>query len=284
MSGEEESAASTIGSILQQARAAKGLTIEAAAAASRVPLSFVRLMEQEQFHLIPDPLYLTRFFADYATFLGLDPRQFETQLKDQCSSARMAGPPHPMPSIDSRMDLRRLALYLLPVAVVIPLIFIGLSLFSGRPPAVPPDRQVEAPESQGATAPLPEAATAVPPDSQAPPLGAEQSKELTPARQATAPAVQESQSPPARYKLRAEAKEMTWLSISADGEPRKQALLRAGETASWSANNGFVVTIGNVGGVVLSLNGRPIPLKETPSQVIRDLVLPGDGGPPLAGQ
>src|SRR5574337_1734007 len=144
MSGEEESAASTIGSILQQARAAKGLTIEAAAAASKVPLSFVRLLEQEQFHLVPDLLYLTRFLTDYATFLGLDPKQVEAQLKDQISSAKMAGPPHPMPSIDSRMDLRRMALYLLPVAVAIPLIFIGLSLLSGRPPAVPPDRQPEA--------------------------------------------------------------------------------------------------------------------------------------------
>lgn len=274
----------TLGALLQEARTAKGLTIEAAAAASKVPLSFVRLMEQEQFHLVPDPLYLTRFLTEYATFLGLDPRQLGVQLKDQISAARASEPPHPVSSIGSQVDLRRLLMYLLPAAAVIPVIFIGLSLFSGQPPALPPESQSELPASQDTITPLPEAVTTVPPDSHTPSLSAEQPVGVPKTTPIAGPATQELQGPPARYKLIAEAKEATWLGVSADGAARKQALLRPGETAQWSANNGFVITIGNAKGIALSLNGRPIPLKETPGQVIRDLVLPGDGGPPLAGQ
>ena len=267
----------TIGQLLQDARAAKGLTIEAAAAASKVPISFVRLMEQEQFHLVPDLLYLIRFMTEYCVFLGLDPKQVEAQWKDQANAARMSGLSHPVPSIGSRIDLRRLLVYLVPAVVAIPLIFIGLSLLSGRPPAPPL-------ESQQTAEPTPGAGTVTPPGPQAAAVGARQPEGVNPAGPITAPAAQETQGSPARYRLRAEAKQTTWLGVSADGAPRKQTLLRPGETASWSANNGFTVTIGNVGGVALSLNGRPIQLKETPGQVIRDLALPGDGGSPLSGQ
>jgi cytoskeletal protein RodZ len=262
MSNGTEASTKTIGPILQEARTAKGLTIEAAAAASKVPLSYARLMEQEQFHLVPDPLYLIRFLTEYATFLGLNPKQVEAQLKEQVNSARVSEPSHPVSSTGSQIDLRRLLIYLLPAAAVIPLIFIGLSLFSGSPPTQ--------------TTPLPSAETAAPPTEGLP--------AAPPSLQTTAPQAQAPQSPPSRYRLQAEAQEMTWLAVSADGAPRREVLLRAGETAQWSANNRFTVTIGNPRGVALSLNGRPISLKGEPGQVIRDLALPGDGEPPLARQ
>lgn len=285
MDSEEGSSTSTIGPLLQGARTAKGLTIEAAAAASKVPLSFIRLLEQEQFHLVPDSLYLIRFLTEYATFLGLDPKQVAAQLKDQVSSARReSGLSHPVSSMGSQIDLRRLAMYLLPAVIVIPLIFIGLSLLSGRESAMPPDRRLELPESQGAATSLPEVATAVSPGSQAPSLSTGQPDGSVSPHQVTDPAPQEPQGPPARYKLRAEAKEMTWIAVASDGAPRRQALLHPGETASWSANNGFVVTIGNAGGVTLMLNGRPISLKGARGQVIQNLALPENDGPPVAGQ
>lgn len=260
---------STIGPLLQAAREANGFTIEAAAAASKVPLSFVRLMEQEQFHLVPDPLYLIRFLTEYAAFLGLDPRQFEAQLRGGLGSAKTDRPLYMGFTIGPRSSLRRLTMYLLPAAAIIPLIFIGLSLFSGQQPVSPPVRQSELPASDGAAAPFPAAVTAAPPSPQTPPLDA-----------AHGP-----RSSPPRYKLLAEATETTWLGVSADGAARRGVLLRSGETAQWSAKNGFVVTIGNAGGVALTLNGRPIVLNgKSSGGVIRDLVLPENGELPLAGR
>ena len=284
MSDSADDSAKTIGPILQEARTTKGLTIEAAAAASKVPLSFVRLMEQEQFHLVPDSLYLTRFLTDYASFLSLDPKQLSVQLKGQMDAARMREPSHPASLIGSQIDARRLLIYLLPAAAVIPLIFIVLSLFSGPSPTVPPAQTIPALPQAETGATLPESPNAAQPLPQTAPVSAEPSKEAAPAHPITATPIQEPQSTPSRYQLRAEAKVTTWLAVAADGAPRKQALLRPGETAHWTANDRFTVTIGNSEGVVLTLNGRPIALKGGPGLVIKNLVLPGDGERPFAGQ
>lgn len=283
-SSSTEDSIRTIGQILQEARMAKSLTIEAAAAASKVPLSFVRLMEQEQFYLVPDTLYLTRFLTEYAAFLGLDPKQLLTQLKEQMKTARASELSHSVPSIDSRIDLRRLLIYLLPAAAVIPLIFIGLSLFSGPSPTAPPAQDSPVPSSAETGTPPPESLVATQPSPQVAPIGAVQPKEVATAQPITATPGQEPQSPSARYRLWAAAKETTWLAVAADGAPRRETLLRPGETAQWWANNRFIVTIGNPRGVTISLNGRLIALKGEPGQVIRNLALPEDSGPSPAGQ
>ena len=104
----------TIGRLLQDARSAKGLTMEAAAAGSKVSLSFVRLMEQEQFHLIPDPSYIIRFLREYSAFLGLDAKQVEALFRRQVTPARAIAPLQGAVSLSSRIQPRRLLLYLLP--------------------------------------------------------------------------------------------------------------------------------------------------------------------------
>ena len=79
--------------------------------------------------------------------------------------------------------------------------------------------------------------------------------------------------------LRAEAKETTWLGVSVDGAARRQVLLHAGNTAQWSAHTGFVVTIGNAGGIALSLNGKRVSLTGARGGVIQGLTLPGKSEP-----
>lgn len=284
MSGNAGDSTRTIGPILQEARTAKGLTIEAAAGASKVPLSYVRLMEQEQFHLVPDSVYLTRFLTEYAVFLGLDPKRLLAQLKQQMDMVRTGGPSHSVSLMGSQIDLRRLLIYLLPAAAVIPLIFIGLSLFPDSPPTTPPTQTTLLPSAETGKTPS-ESLTGAQGGPQATPSDAEQPTGVTPAKPTNATAIREPQGPPARYRLRADAKETTWLAVSVDGAPQREALLlHPGKTAQWSANNKFTVTIGNPRGITLSLNNRVIALKGEPGQVIRDLVLPADGEPPPAGQ
>lgn len=277
MSNGVSSPTITIGRLLQETRLAKGLTIEAAAAASKVSLSFARLMEEEQFHLLPDPMYIVRFLREYSASLGLDPKQVETQFRRQVKSTWESLPPQAAASRGSRIHLRRLLVYLLPAAALTPLIFIVLSLFSGRPPELPSSRQAQSPPPQEAPPQLSQGGVVTPPSPQAASFSAAQRKSVSPGQKVPAPGVQQHQSPPSRYTLKAEAKETTWLSVSVDGSAHRETLLRRGEAEQWSANKGFVVTIGNSEGVLLSLNGKLVPLKRGRSQVIRDLTLPGDG-------
>ncbi len=280
MTSSASSSTITIGRLLQEARSARGLTIEAAAAASKVSLSFVRLMEEEQFHLVPDPLYILRFLTEYSASLGLDPKQVETQFRRQVSSGRASAPPQAAAYRGSRIELRRLLVYVLTAAAVIPVIFIALSLISGRAPESPSGRQAQSPPPQEA-APQPSQGSEVrsPGPQASPSFDAAQPKGLNPAQPAAAPEVQHSQGQPFRYTLKAAAKEKTWLAVSVDGSARRETLLRPGEAEQWSAHKGFVVTIGNPQGVALSLNGKPVILKWDRGQVVRGLALPGDGEP-----
>jgi cytoskeleton protein RodZ len=72
----------------------------------------------------------------------------------------------------------------------------------------------------------------------------------------------------------AHALELTWMVVRADGGQEREVLLQKGQTARFSADTGFVVTIGNAGGVELTLNGEPVPSLGASGQVIRDLAIP----------
>jgi hypothetical protein len=60
-------------------------------------------------------------------------------------------------------------------------------------------------------------------------------------------------------------------------------LLNPDEGARFSADDRFVMTVGNAGGITLWLNGSPLPPLGKSGEVIRDLVLPpvpgGGAGP-----
>ncbi|HWQ69581.1 MAG TPA: hypothetical protein VN494_06475, partial [Patescibacteria group bacterium] len=113
----------TIGPVLQEARTAKGLTIEAAAC--RRQRGFPLLRPTDGVGVVPPGSRFIRFLTEYATFFGLDPKQLEVQLKEQVHSARVSHLSYSMPSICSGIDLRRMLTYLLPAAAT----------GRGRPPA-----------------------------------------------------------------------------------------------------------------------------------------------------
>lgn len=269
----------TIGRLLQEARLAKGLTSEAAADGSKVSLLFIRLMEEEQFHTVPDPLYILRFLRDYSVFLGLNPTQVETQFRNQVMPARAMAPLQAPASLRSRIRLRSLLPYALPAVALIPLIFIMLSLFSGRRPEVPSARQPQSPPAQEVAPALPQSGQVASPTPQAASPGGELPTRLKATQPAAPVGVPRPQARPPRYTLRAEAKQISWLAVSADGAARREVTLRAGQSAQWSANEGFVVTIGNSEAIALSLNGKLVTLKGGWGPVVRDLILPGNDEP-----
>ncbi len=61
--------------IFATSRERLGLTREAAAAESRLQLSYIEMMETGNYHAIPDLLYLLPSFRRYAEFLGLDAKE-----------------------------------------------------------------------------------------------------------------------------------------------------------------------------------------------------------------
>ena len=71
--------------------------------------------------------------------------------------------------------------------------------------------------------------------------------------------------------LELEALEITWVVVGSDDREPHEALLQPGERALWRAHDRFLLTLGNAGGVKVTLNGEPRGPFGKHGTVIRDL-------------
>ncbi|HEX7251283.1 MAG TPA: DUF4115 domain-containing protein, partial [Thermoanaerobaculia bacterium] len=74
--------------------------------------------------------------------------------------------------------------------------------------------------------------------------------------------------------LTLEFEQDSWTKIDADGETVLQGLVRQGELRRFQARDGFRLTLGNAGGVRVSLDGRALDPLGRAGQVVRDVKLP----------
>jgi len=66
---------SPLGETLRRARLAKGVTIEDAERVTRIPRKYLDALEQENFGILPAPVYARGFLRSYSGYLGLDPAE-----------------------------------------------------------------------------------------------------------------------------------------------------------------------------------------------------------------
>lgn len=103
-----------LGSLLVQAREAKGLTLEDAERDTRISRRYLQALETEQFDIIPAPVYARGFLRSYSQYLGLDPQEVlalfprEDQYPGSRRSEARASPENPLPAHSpSRPSWRR---------------------------------------------------------------------------------------------------------------------------------------------------------------------------------
>jgi len=246
----------TVGKILRERREAKGLTREQAAGATRIKPVFLQAMEDDDYRFLPDELYVIRFLHEYAAFLGLDATALGNQFLQQVSHAQAAGTAGLGLKEPVRLSLRRLLPAALLLVAAVPVLVIGYSLYTqgqgGRP--APPRSLLPSPavSPPGQPAPLPQA-------QEVPAL-------LTPG--------------PEGHLLRIQATDLTWLSVTIDGREVRDVLLQPGDTVQWRARERFLLTVGNAGGIHLTLDGQVLGPLGRPGQVLRDVPIPPSGESP----
>lgn len=64
--------------------------------------------------------------------------------------------------------------------------------------------------------------------------------------------------PGMNYVLEAKFTEPTWLSVQIDKEKKKSAIYQPGDHLVWQADKKISLFVGNAGGIVLTLNGKPV--------------------------
>jgi hypothetical protein len=80
----------------------------------------------------------------------------------------------------------------------------------------------------------------------------------------------------APIRLEVFAQEDSWLSISADGKNLGQQILAAQKSRTIRAQKEVRLKLGNVGGVQVSFNGRPVDIDGQPKEV-KELIFTPEG-------
>ena len=63
----------SVGEILQRARSDRGGTIDEASRVTKIPRRYLEALEQEDYEVLPAPVYTRGFLRSYAGYLGLEP-------------------------------------------------------------------------------------------------------------------------------------------------------------------------------------------------------------------
>lgn len=82
-----------IGAALNEAREARGISLEQAANDTRISLRFLEALESEEFDELPAPVYVRGFLRSYANYLGVDPQPLIEELAVRETGAGYAARP-----------------------------------------------------------------------------------------------------------------------------------------------------------------------------------------------
>ena len=132
-----------IGETLRAARLAKGVSLDQAAAATRIRRSALHALEAEDFDALPAPVYTRGFLLNYARYLGLIAAEIVEEYDRQ--QRTRAQPPLPPPNEErgrpnGRLGPKILISILLLAAIGVLLNFLYQEFLSAGPaPAATPE-------------------------------------------------------------------------------------------------------------------------------------------------
>jgi len=288
-----ESIGTSLGTHLRALREAKGGSLEDMARSTRVGIRHLEALEDERLTDLPSPVFVRGFIRAYCGFLRENPEpalnRYEELAGTRAAEQAASVPPRPRTSwAGSSLVIGLVLLLILGVGLILVNLSVKKSGGNSLPtakteaakPATPTPPPAPAPSSAVTPAPPPSApATAAAPTAPAaPPAAGEPVRPATPpsTAAAAAPAAPRTSSASAggEQRLVIRAVEPTWIRVQTDEGRIAEELLPAGASREWAAERRFLVTIGNAGGVELTLNGRALPPLGPKGTVIQRLELP----------
>jgi cytoskeletal protein RodZ len=278
---QAESSPGSLGAHLRSLREAQGGSLEDMARSTRVGIRHLEALEEERLADLPSPVFVRGFIRAYCGFLRESPdpalSRYQDLLGERLASAAASSPPRPRGSGANRSLLVGLGLL-----VVLGLGLIGINLLvrksGGTSVAAARIERADVPAARVAPPP------ATRPHPPAPVPAAEPPRAPGPAPASVAPppvappATVSAKAAPSAQRLTIRAVEATWVRVQADEGHVAEELLPPGASREWAAERRFLLTIGNAGGVELTLNGKALPPLGAKGTVIQRLELP----PPLA--
>ncbi len=231
-----------VGAQLREAREARGLSVAALAATTRINARVLDAIERNDLSAIPPPPYARGFVSTYAREVGLEPHdtvrsffaQFAPSPAANHAAARVGSGSSTFQSTTDRSRSW------LPAAVVL---FVAATAFvlwmSGRATG----REPGAVGTSGTPAPAASALPVATNGTTAARTGASSS----PAAPAPAPAA---------LVVTLETDGPSWISATTDGQRAVYRILPSGTTETLRASRELTIRVGNAGAVRWSVNGR----------------------------
>ncbi|BBO51378.1 helix-turn-helix domain-containing protein [Stenotrophomonas maltophilia] len=253
------------GTRLRQAREAAGLTLEDVGSRLRMPIQVVRSLEEEQWQKLGAPVFVRGQLRSYARLLDVDVGQLLEQAQ--------VGPVVP-PTLVSHThtprarriaeNLGRRVLYVGITAVLaVPVWFATRGHFDGSAPPAPNTASLDA---LPAAVPVAPSAAGIEPSAPVEVAAAPASKPAaTPYVASLAPVPRSAPAAAAANTLDMQFNGDSWVDIGGpDGTSVEKALIKSGESRSFTPGQVARVTLGNASAVQVQQNGAIVDL--TPYQ------------------
>ena len=224
---------------LKQAREAKQISLNDVSDATLINVRFLQAIEQGKTDILPQT-YVRAFIREYASFVGLDPVEIMKRYDEERNAPAPApiqerpSSPAPSPTPEEKRPVEESAeppgdprppnvrRYALPAILIIVLAIVIWNLTRTKPPQEM--NEIESVDQQSPVS-----------DSTAP-----ESDKAIPSRDS--------------LTLHATTLDSAWVQITIDNQPPQEYLFRPNRKMSWRAKDQFRITLGNAGGVDLTLN------------------------------
>jgi transcriptional regulator with XRE-family HTH domain len=234
----------TLGQYLHDARMAKDIELRDAAQQTRISIQYLRALEEEDFSKLPGEVFVKGFLKNYVRFLNLDESEVMkryAELKPKAAPPAAAAPNAENPAVTAEREARKETSLEPFVWAAVIVILLLVFLFTALPARLPKNT----PQPAASTAPA-----------------------VIPLETAQTPSIK-----PEKLYLQVDAIEDTWLLVRTDDSPQKKAVLKRGESLTWSADERFLLSYGRAGAVKLLLNGEELAVRGTKESVVRDLAI-----------
>jgi cytoskeleton protein RodZ len=257
-----KSAPSSFGERMKRERELRGIKLEEIAESTKIGKRNLVALEQEQFDQLPGGIFNKGFVRAYAKYLGLDEEQavndFMTASANYDQPVALQPPPTswvkpPVIPSDEAMRRRNLRFVLL-AGILLAGGFIAWLYWKSRPHAVEePDKQSSTQTSMGSTS--------VPPDPAEGGSGAAGAPTLSDKSipSSSKPSQDTQTARRGLFTVRVQAKEDTWIGVTADGKQVMNILVPAGQERVIHARDQLVLKTGNAGGIEVAHNGVALP-------------------------
>jgi len=247
----------TFGEELRRERLIRDVTLEEISASTKISVRLLTALERSDVAKLPAPVFTRGFIRAYSRHLGLDADEMvNAYLADLAPEKTREAVPRKGSRRSRFLRGRRGVAGTLVVTVTGILTLLGL--------IARPQRQSYAamvlPARPVASVSFKNVAVSPGPAPSVPLSAAE-------------PTAKTSES----VSLVLEFDDDSWTELSADGQPIFSGLVRRGEKRAFEARSGFRITLGNAGGVRVTVDGHALQPLGGAGEVVRDLPLPAAG-------